>query len=290
MRRLISIALVIAMCWFAHYVAHAAEVTAPKKLVAGEAAALQTSGSGQATFYLIGPAGAISREIQLGQPIRLEPEEVRAAGRYIAVVRSGGTTSSSVFYVSAAKPAKVNFLARPSRVPASRPGAISGVAFVFDEFDNIVLQPAKVEFDLAVAGGPATSRSVTTDRGIAWTRMDSGRSAGAAQFVASVGEARVRRVVQQTASEPCNLRMRAAGRTEKNIVVETDPVRDCSGNPVPDGTIVTFTLVEPKGRSTVDARIRKGVARAELPRSEGGVIYVASGVVVGNELRVGGGQ
>src|SRR5688572_14569416 len=162
MRRLLSIALLIAVCWFAHYVAHAAEVTAPKKVVAGEATELKTSGSGKATIYLVGPAGTISREIELGQPVRLEPEETRAAGRYIAVVRSGGTTSSSVFYVSAAKPAKVNFVARPSRVPASRPGAISGVAFVFDEFDNVVLQPTKVTFDLALSSGPAASRSVTT--------------------------------------------------------------------------------------------------------------------------------
>jgi hypothetical protein len=290
MRRLLFIALVIAMCWFAHYAAHAAEVSAPTKITAGEGTELKTSGAGSATFYLIGPAGALSREIELGQPVRLAPEEVRAAGRYIAVVRSGGTTSSSVFYVTAAKPAKLNFLARPSRVPASRPGAISGAAFVFDEFNNLVLAPVTVKFDLAVAGGPAASRSIPAERGIAWTRMDSGRREGAAQFVASVGDAQVRRVVQQTAAEPCNLRMRTAQRTEKSIIVETDPVRDCSGNAVPDGTIVTFTLVDPKGRSTVDARIRKGIARAELPRSEKGVIYVASGVVVGNELRVGGGQ
>jgi hypothetical protein len=73
-------------------------------------------------------------------------------------------------------------------------------------------------------------------------------------------------------------------------VVETDPVRDCSGNPVPDGTIVTFTSVDPNGRTTVDAVIKRGVARAELPPASQANISVASGVVVGNEIRWGGGR
>jgi hypothetical protein len=67
-------------------------------------------------------------------------------------------------------------------------------------------------------------------------------------------------------------------------------MRDCAGNPVPDGTIVTFVAVGPKGRSTVDARVKRGIARAELPASERATISVAAGVVMGNEITVGGGQ
>jgi hypothetical protein len=75
------------------------------------------------------------------------------------------------------------------------------------------------------------------------------------------------------------------------VVVETDPVRDCSGNPVPDGTIVTFTAQESNGtRHQVDARVKKGIARAELPSMTGGVITVASGVTLGNQVRIGGGE
>ncbi|HEV8524956.1 MAG TPA: hypothetical protein VGQ71_10690 [Terriglobales bacterium] len=110
--------------------------------------------------------------------------------------------------------------------------------------------------------------------------MDSARKEGAAQFVVSVDGTAERRVVQQV-SDPCNLRMRAQ-RTEKAILVETDPIRDCSGNPVPDGTIVTFTAMGQRGRSTVDARIKRGTARTELPLSDGALISVASGVVMGN--------
>jgi hypothetical protein len=59
---------------------------------------------------------------------------------------------------------------------------------------------------------------------------------------------------------------------------------------VPDGTIVTFTATSPQGRSTVDARIKKGVAKAELPPMQNATVSVAAGVVVGNEIHVGGGM
>ena len=107
--------------------------------------------------------------------------------------------------------------------------------------------------------------------------------------MASINDAQTRRIVQETASDPCNLRMKAE-RTGTNTVVETEPVRDCSGNPVPDGTIVTFTQVDANGRSTVDARVKKGIARAELPSSSNATISVASGVVLGNEIHIGGGR
>jgi hypothetical protein len=99
----------------------------------------------------------------------------------------------------------------------------------------------------------------------------------------------VKRVVQETASDPCNLRMRVQP-SKNGVTVETEPVKDCAGNPVPDGTIVTFTATSPKGRSTIDARIKKGIAKADLPPMQNATLSVASGVVVGNEIHVGGGM
>ena len=69
-------------------------------------------------------------------------------------------------------------------------------------------------------------------------------------------------------------------------MVETDPVHDCSGNIVPDGTIVSFTATSADGRSTVDAPIKQGVARDQLTTLGEAVISAASGVVMGNELRM----
>ena len=59
------------------------------------------------------------------------------------------------------------------------------------------------------------------------------------------------------------------------------------GNPVPDGTVVTFTETGASGKSTVDMPIKQGVARAQFLASGPAVISVASGVVMGNQLRVG---
>jgi hypothetical protein len=283
MRKVIFIGLVVAVCWFASYCAQAAELTIPKDAVAGEPLTISTSGSG--TLYLIGPAQVIKREFKSGT-VEIKGEELRSAGRWIAAVH-GDANQSQVFWVKPAKPENLNFLARPSRVPVARPDVISGVTFIFDKYQNLVLDPTPVKFDLSVAG-TESAKSVTSSEGIAWTNSASASKAGAAQFVASVGDTQVRRVVQQVAADPCNLRMHLAGKSGNSVIVETDPVRDCSGNAVPDGTIVSFIQTDSSGRSTVDARIKKGIARAQLPAADSATITIAAGVVLGNELHVGG--
>ena len=282
MRRIIQIILTVAVCWFAADVARAADVSAPAHAVAGSDISLPTSGSGGATLYLFGPGTAIKQDVQLGSSV---PLTLKHAGRYTAIVNG----EAVAFDVAPAQPSEVAFLARPSRVPAATKDVITGTVFLFDKNRNLVTTPTPVKFDLTVEGGQPESRSVESKNGIAWIKLDSGKKAGPAQFVATAGNASVRRVVQETASDPCNLRMHAQ-QTKDGVVVETDPVRDCAGNPVPDGTIVTFTATSPKGRDTVDARIKKGVAKAELPSLQNATLTVASGVVVGNEIRVGGGM
>ena len=292
MRKFTFIVLTVAICWFAAYAARAAELSAPSKPAAGAGFTVNTSGSGSATFFLIGPATALKREVTLGQPVSITGDEARAAGRYVAILRVGGESSSKEVFVTPAKPAALVFLARPSRVATAQKDAISGVAFVFDEYKNLVLAPTPVKFDLSVEGRAPLPRTVTSREGVTWTHMDSTHSQGPAQFVASLpgvsgADASVRRVVQQVAAEACNLHMKAQP-SGSAIIVETDPVKDCSGNPLPDGTIVTFTETDSAGRSTVDARIKKDVARAQLPLSPGATITVASGVVLGNEIQLGG--
>jgi hypothetical protein len=234
----------------------------------------------------VGPGQIIKRDFKSGGNVEIKGEEMRSAGRWIAIIRGDGN-SSQIFWVKPGKPEKLNFLARPSRVPVARPNVISGVTFIFDQYQNLILDPTPVKFNLSV-GGAGSSKSVTSHDGVAWTNSSSAPKAGAAQFVTSVGDTEVSRVVQQVAADPCNLRMHVAGHADNRVVVETDPIRDCSGNPVPDGTIVTFIQTDKSGRSTVDARIKKDTARAELPVSDNATITVAAGVVLGNELHVGG--
>ncbi|MCU1331649.1 MAG: hypothetical protein JWM08_641, partial [Candidatus Angelobacter sp.] len=255
MRKVIYIGLVIALCWFAADCARAAELRVPQNAVAGQPLSIGTGGSG--TLYLVGPGQVIKKEFKSGGNVEIKGEELRSAGRWIAVVR-GDSNQSQVFWVKPGKPGKLNFLARPSRVPVARPNVISGVTFVFDQYQNLILDPTPVNFNLSV-GGAGSTRSVTSHEGVAWINSASAPKAGAAQFVATVGDTSVTRVVQQVAADPCerSFRMHVAGHAGNRTVVETDPIRDCSGNPVPDGTIVTFMQTDKTGKSTVDARIKK---------------------------------
>ena len=242
-----------------------------------------------ATLYLVGRDATLKRKIRLGEDVQVKGEELRSAGRWVAIVRGSGGPQSQVFYVKPDKPGILNFSARPSRVPVARPNSVSGVAFIFDKFHNLILDPTPVKFSLSV-GGTTASHTINSKEGVAYINSSSAPKAGAAQFVASVDDVSVNRVVEQVASDPCNLRMHVVQREKDQIIVQTDPIRDCTGNAVPDGTIVTFTQTDSTGRSVVDARIKKGVARAQLPASNNATIAVAAGVVLGNELHVGGGQ
>ncbi|HEU5400935.1 MAG TPA: hypothetical protein VFU86_06235 [Terriglobales bacterium] len=278
-------AIVLVMCLAT--MAWAQNLTLPNDATAGQSGSISTSGSGSATMYLFGPGTALKKDVELGQPVQIEGDQLRRAGRY-TVILSGGQNASGSFFVAPAKLENVAFLARPSRVPAARKGVITGSAYLFDKYNNLVIEKYPVKFDLTIEGSAASTRTEDSKNGIAWVKMDSGKRAGAAQFTASSNGASVQRVVQETASDPCTIRMKAQAAKNGNIQVETDPIRDCAGNPVPDGTIVTFTSSDQKGRSTVDARIKRGIAQAELPASQNATLSVAAGVVLGNEIHWGG--
>jgi hypothetical protein len=263
---------------------HAADLRVPATVAAGNGLSIPSSGGGTAVMYLVGPGTAVKRQVQLGQDIQLTADDLQSAGRYTVVIGD----DSANFYVTPGPVTSIAFLARPSRVPSNTPNVIGGTAFIFDKYQNLVLQSQPVKFELTV-DGQTTNRTEMSKGGVAYTKLDSSRKEGPAQFVASSGNASIRRVVQQVASDPCNIRM-SAQPNKAGILVRTEPIRDCSGNPVPDGTIVTFTSTGSQGKSTVDARIKQGVAEAELPASGGATLSVASGVVVGNEIQWRGGQ
>ncbi len=263
--------------------AQGGELRAPESVISKTEFSISTSGSGKATFYLIGPGHIRKQQVEQGQEVRISTEDTLTAGRYVAILCAESCRSAS-FYVTPSRPSGLSFLAHPSRVPVRAENAISGVAFVFDEGHNLILTPTPVEFTLTAAGNGQASKSVTTRNGVAWFRTNSGSAAGSAQLTASAGAISVRRVVRQVAAEACNLRVKAT-RTKTGVVLETDPVRDCSGNPVPDGTIVTFTRTDNDEKSSVDAPIKQGVARAVMTSTRG-TVSVASGVVMGNPIRL----
>lgn len=263
-----------------------APLRVPSNAVAGQAASIGTTGNGAATFYLRGPSISIKRDVELGQKVDLGAKDLQSSGDYVAVL-CAGDCSSARFFVAPGKPAVLTFLVHPSRAPVGLNDVISGVALPFDQFHNLILAPATIQFQLTTKGSAPSLRTEQTHDGVAWFRTSSGKSAGALEISASLSDLVARRVVQQVASDPCNLRIKGQ-RTAKGILVETEPVRDCSGNPVPDGTIVTFTAKDGHEVSFVDAPVKQDIARATLVASGPVVVSAASGVATGNELRLGG--
>lgn len=269
--------------------ASASEIHPPAAVTAGTPATIRTNGSGDATFYLIGPTTATKRTVQAGNDISVDADQLQDAGRYITVLCASDGCTSATFFVNPATPNKLSLLVHPSRVPVGSANGISTVVFVFDNFRNLVLNPGSVKFSILPKDGKEVSAERPTTDGVAWVRISSARKEGPTRIAASVGHANEVRVVQQVAADACNLRIKAS-RVKSNVLIETDPVRDCSGNAVPDGTIVSFTKTDAAGKTTVDVPVKKDVAKVEMPIEGSARVTVASGVVTGNELQIGGGQ
>jgi len=267
----------------------ASEIHAPAQVVAGSAITIQTSGSGDATFYLIGSVVANKSKVQAGSSIPIDSDQLEHAGRYVAVLCASDGCAATNFFVNPATANRLSFLVHPSRIPVGTSDGISAVAIVHDSFRNLVLKPEPVTFSIMAKNEKPVSAVRTSENAVAWVRLTSARKEGPTRLGASIGHADEIRVVQQVAADACNLRIKAS-RDKRGFLIETDPIHDCSGNPVPDGTVVSFTESDNAGKTTVDVPIKRGTAKVEMPIEGRAKITVASGVVTGNELEVAGGQ
>jgi hypothetical protein len=256
----------------------------PQRVTAGSAFSIPTTGSGKAVLFIAGPGQALRRDVQLGEAASFPAGVLYNAGRYIAVLVAGSSTDTGEFEVApAAQPETLSFLAKPSRLPVGLHNGISGAVYVFDAYHNLIITPMPVSFELSNLSGTVQARTITTRNGVAWTEMDSAAKEGVAKFLARADGVSSTRVIDEVAGDPCRLTMSAQPDGRK-VELETAPVRDCSGNPVPDGTIVTFTETYNGTQSTVDVPLKQGVARVAMPAYNGARISVASGVVAGNEI------
>jgi len=265
-------------------------MSVPASVVAGSSFSVATTGSGKAALYLSGPGGVLRRDLELGETLQFSAADIYNAGHYLAILVAGSSTSTGTLDVLPASRAEtLSFLARPSRLPVGVRSGISGTAYVFDAYRNLITTPVSISFQLSTPTSPLQARTVGSRNGVAWTTMDSTPKEGRARFVAQSGSITSTRVIDEVPGDPCGLIM-SAHRAGRRVQLETAPVRDCRGNPVPDGTVVTFTETYNGVQSTVDAPLKQGTARAAMPSMPGARFSVASGVVAGNEIRWGGGQ
>ncbi len=257
----------------------------PKTVEAGSLFSIASTGSGPAVLYIVGPGQVLKRNVQLGGKTTFAAGSLYNAGHYLAILVAGPVTDQGSFdVVPASQPAELSFLAKPSRLPVGLHDGISGAVYVFDTYHNLITAPKPVSFQLSNASGPLQQRSVVTQYGAAWTEMDSTPKEGIDKFEARLNGISSTRVIEQVPGDPCKLMM-SAQSVGQHLELKTDPVRDCSGNPVPDGTIVTFTESYRGTQSTVDVPLKHGIAEVQMPAQSGARISVASGVVLGNEVR-----
>ena len=117
-----------------------ADLRVPATVEAGKAFSVPAEGSGDATFYLLGPDHVVKRTVSLGRDVQIQSADVQAAGRY-QVILCGSSCTSATFEVKAAPPAHLSFFLHPSRVPVSTPDSVDATAFVFDPYFNLVFDP-----------------------------------------------------------------------------------------------------------------------------------------------------
>ncbi|HEX4283721.1 MAG TPA: hypothetical protein VHZ28_01425 [Terracidiphilus sp.] len=258
----------------------------PKTVEAGSAFSVQLPGSGQATLYILGPGQALKRDARLGETTSFAPGTLVNAGHYVAILSGSSAGTSEFDVVAGSKPSDLSFLAKPSRLPVSVREGISGAVYLFDSYHNLIASPVPVQFELTNPAGATETRATVARYGAAWAEFDSTPREGNAKFSASSGGVSSVRIVRQVPGDPCAIKMNATQAGQK-LHLTTEPVRDCSGNAVPDGTIVTFTENYNGAESTVDVPLKRGVAEVQMPDHAGATISVASGVVMGNQIRWG---
>ncbi len=256
----------------------------PQKVAAGSAFSIPTNGSGDGTLTIVGPGQVLRQKVHPGSPASVAAGVLYDAGEYVVILSNGSDEQVGLLEVTPApQPSSLSFLAEPSRLPVDLQNGVSGTVYVFDAYHNLILSPMPVSFNLSASSGPSQTRTVTTSDGVAWTRMNSAPREGSAHFVAQAGGVTSTRVVDEVPGDPCNLSMTATPDHGK-AKLTTAPVRDCSGNPIPDGTVVTFTASYRGTQFTVDVPLKRDVAEVEMPLPPGATISVASGVVAGNEI------
>lgn len=256
----------------------------PKTVEAGKSFSFHGAENGKSILYIIGPGQVLMRNMQQGETISIAAGSLYNAGHYLTILIGDSSTEYGSFdVIPTTQPASLSFLAKPSRLPVGIKNGISGAVYVFDAYHNLITAPETVSFKLSNNSESIQERTSISHDGAASAVLDSTDKEGIDKFEAHVDGISSTRVVEQVPGDPCSLKI-SAHESDQKLILKTDPVLDCSGNAVPDGTIVTFTENYEGTQSTIDMPIKRGIAQVEIVARKGARISVASGVVLGNEI------
>ncbi len=256
----------------------------PHTVEAGRSFSIQNAENGKSILYIVGPGQVLMLDVQHGKTISIAAGLLYNAGHYLAIsIGNTSTESGSFDVIPTTQPSSLSFLAKPSRLPVGIKNGISGAVYIFDAYHNLITTPETVSFTLSNDSESIQERTSISHAGSAWAVLDSTNKEGIDRFEARVDGISSSRVVEQVPGDPCSIKT-SAQESGQELLLKTDPVRDCSGNAVPDGTIVTFTEIYGGTQSTIDMPLKRGVAQVEMVAHKGARISVASGVVLGNEI------
>jgi len=265
--------------------AQGGSLSLPQTVEAGRSFSIQSAESGKSILYIIGPGQVLMVDnIRQGKTISIAAGLLYNAGHYLAILIGDSSTENGSFdVIPTTQPAGLSFLAKPSRLPVGLKNGISGAVYIFDAYHNLITSPETVYFKLSNDSESIQERTSISRVGAAWAVLNSTDKEGIDKFEARVDGISSTRVVEQVPGDPCSIKISAQESGQK-LLLKTDPVRDCSGNAVPDGTIITFTEIYGGTQSTIDMPLKRGIAQVEMVAPKGARISVASGVVLGNEI------
>jgi len=211
----------------------------------------------------------------------------------ITAVYGNSFTETVQVNMSESLPSFLNVSANPSVIPADNQSTASIKAVVSDQDNNPVSDGTEVHFEIIDGSGTIESNKTTTD-GVAISTLTSSTQPDTVTIVARVDQLTDTTTVRYIVGEAATITatadsssLPADGSTSTRIVAD---VFDASGNPVIDGTLVTFSA--DIGDITPNAQTVAGRAVAQFSSSVTGTATIVASVggvsaVVTVQLRSG---
>jgi adhesin/invasin len=220
----------------------------------------------------LGSASPVTRVTTNGVATATLSSTVAGLATVTATVGSLNATRPVTF--TPGPPANLSLIAAPSTLPVGSLSALT--ATVTDQFGNPVVNGTAVSFTTNLGSASPVTR-VTTN-GVATATLSS-TLPGTAVVTATVGSLSATRPVTFTPGPPTNLSLAAAPSTLQvgNLSALTATVTDQFGNPVVDGTVVSFTT-KLGSASPVTRVTTNGVATATLSSTVAGLATVTATV------------
>jgi hypothetical protein len=216
----------------------------------------------------------------------LPGEDLRQSGVVALIARAGAARGQGSLEIRPGAPADpITPLVGPRSIAADGEHQTMAVAVPFDDYGNPVADGTPVEFRALHPGERLERRSVPTAHLVAWRWIASGTRAGRATVTVAAGQAHgPDATFEEVPDWPVAFGLSASpadvpadGR--QFVTLRTEGIRDRFGNPMLDGTLVTFVAEVPGSEPRqIPAYTIDGQAEAQLqaPEAPGSVTVRAT--------------